>query len=111
VRADLEGLAARYRDFAAAAAGQSPCFEQWATSVANDPEVLRWLAALPRHKQQPNLVFAAARWHGVPAPGPYEGLRLALTRDDGSVRRPTRPPTSSRSAVEASPGRISTEPP
>ncbi len=37
-------------------------------------------------KRQPNLVFAAARWHGVPAPGPYAGLRVALLGDDGTIR-------------------------
>ena len=37
-------------------------------------------------KKQPNLVFAAARWHGVPAPGPYAGLRDALLGDDGTIR-------------------------
>ena len=39
-----------------------------------------WIAALPQLKQQPNLVFAAARWHGVPAPGPYAGLRARAAR-------------------------------
>ena len=48
--------------------------------------MLAWIAALPRGKQQPNLVFAAARWHGVPAPGPYAGLRDALLGDDGTIR-------------------------
>ena len=48
--------------------------------------MLAWLAELPAIKQQPNLVFAAARWHGVPAPGPYAGLREALLGDDGSIR-------------------------
>ena len=42
--------------------------------------------SLPQIKQQPNLVFAAARWHGVPAPGPYAGLREALLGDDGTIR-------------------------
>ena len=31
-------------------------------------------------------MFAAARWHGVPAPGPYDGLREALLGDDGTIR-------------------------
>ena len=52
--------------------------------MAGDPEVLAWLETLPERKQQPNLVFAAARWHGVPAPGPYAGLRAALLGDDGA---------------------------
>ena len=64
----------------------SPCFLEWAHGVAGDPEVHEWLETLPDDKQQPNLVFAAARWHGVAAPGPYSGLRSALLSDDGSIR-------------------------
>ena len=45
-----------------------------------------WIESLPGLKRQPNLVFAAARWHGVPAPGPYDGLRDALLADDGVIR-------------------------
>lgn len=76
----------QYADFAAHARGESACFEQWALGVLDDPEVLAWLGSLPALKQQPNLVFAAARWHGVPAPGPYAGLRAALLADDGTIR-------------------------
>jgi hypothetical protein len=79
-------LAGRYRDFAGWAAGQSDCFRQWAEGVADDDAVLGWLATLPEPKQQPNLVLAAARWHGVPAPGPYQGLREGLLGDDGGIR-------------------------
>lgn len=79
-------IAEQYLSFAAYAE-ESPCFRDWATSVAEDEEVLRWLATLPSIKQQPNLVFAASRWHGVPAPGPYEALRRALLDDDGQIRR------------------------
>lgn len=75
-----------YADFADYAAVDSPCFESWARSVASDPSILDWLASLPPIKRQPNLVFAAARWHDVPAPGPYQGLRDALLGDDGSIR-------------------------
>ena len=67
-------------------AGDSPCFEEWARGVAADPEVLAWVETLPGLKRQPNLVFAAARWHGVPAPGPYAALRGALLGDDGTIR-------------------------
>ncbi|GAA1430479.1 hypothetical protein GCM10009616_15180 [Microlunatus lacustris] len=79
-------LPGRYRDFAGWAAGQSPCFQQWAEAVADDDAVLEWIATLPEPKQQPNLVFAAARWHGVPAPGPYQEFREALLADDGGIR-------------------------
>jgi hypothetical protein len=75
-----------YRDFAAYAAGDSPCFEAWARGVTEDPEVLAWLGTLPAIKRQPNLVFAAARWHGAPAPGPYDGLRQVLLGHEAEVR-------------------------
>ena len=75
-----------YRDFAAYAAGDSPCFEEWALGVAGDREVLAWLGTLPPIKRQPNLVFAAARWHGAPAPGSYAGLRSVLLEREDEVR-------------------------
>lgn len=84
---DVYGDAAsQYAEFAADAAPTSPCFAAWAAGVAEDAEVLAWLSRLPLPKRQPNLVFAAARWHGVPAPGPYDGLRRALLGDDGRIR-------------------------
>ena len=83
---ELEAVARHYRDFAVATRGQSACFEAWSTAIADDHEVLAWIAALPRAKQQPNLLLAAARWHGVVAPGPYAGLRDALLTDDGTLR-------------------------
>ncbi len=80
-------LAEEYREFAAQAA-DSATFRAWSAAVADDAEVLDWLATLPRAKQQPNLVLAAARLHGVPAPGPYAALREALLADgsDGPIR-------------------------
>lgn len=76
---------AQYADFAGYC-DDSPCFAAWAHGVVADPEVTAWVGSLPALKQQPNLVFAAARWHGVPAPGPYTALRKALLGDDGSIR-------------------------
>ncbi len=75
----------QYQAFALDARGYSPCFDAWATAVAEEPEVLAWLDRLPLPKRQPNIVFAAARWHGVAAPGPYDGLRSALLEDDGTI--------------------------
>ena len=77
--------ASDYRGFAAEA-GDSPTFAAWAAALADDPDVLAWLETLPALKRQPNLLFAAARWHGVPAPGPYAALRAAVLDDDGSLR-------------------------
>jgi hypothetical protein len=75
-----------YRDFATYAAGDSPCFEEWALGVVEDADVLAWLSTLPPIKRQPNLVFAAARWHGAPAPGAYAGLRRLLLGREAEVR-------------------------
>ncbi|WP_028653711.1 DUF2332 domain-containing protein [Nocardioides halotolerans] len=80
------GVREQYLRFADEASEDSPCFVEWGEGVAADPEVLAWVDELPGLKKQPNLVFAAARWHGVPAPGPYAGLRSALLSDDGTIR-------------------------
>lgn len=81
-----DSVTEEYLAFAAYAERDSATFADWSRRVATDPQVCAWIAALPEPKQQPNLVFAAARWHGVPAPGAYEGLRDALLGDDGSIR-------------------------
>ncbi|QZY29054.1 DUF2332 domain-containing protein [Nocardioides coralli] len=93
----------QYLDFAAYADG-SPCLRDWALAVADDEELLAWLAGLPPLEQQPNLVFAAARWHGVAAPGPYDGLRAALLADAGAIRGTI----SSRSTQTNEVGRLAT---
>ncbi|MBJ6643072.1 DUF2332 domain-containing protein [Streptomyces sp. BSE7-9] len=82
-RPDLSALAERYRDFAVhQAATSSPTLRRWAEAVAADPVLIAPLASLPPGKQQPNLVFAAARWHGA-RPGDVDSLReLFATRWD-----------------------------
>jgi hypothetical protein len=80
------GVVEQYLDFAKYAVDDSPCLADWASRIAEDPEVQAWIGELPQAKQQPNLVFAAARWHGVAAPGPYDGLRAALLGDTGEIR-------------------------
>jgi hypothetical protein len=73
-----EPTAGAYRRFARAEArGASPCYEEWALGVATDREVLALLGALPAARRQPNLLFAAARYAGIPA-GPYAEFRTAL---------------------------------
>ena len=79
-------IAERYRDFATYARDDSPTFEAWARAVADDPVVHAWLADLPEPKQQPNLVFAAARWHGALAPGSYAGLKSVLITQEAAVK-------------------------
>jgi len=99
-----DAVAAQYVDFAAHCEGESPCFVEWARGVAADPEVLAWVDELPGLKKQPNIVFAAARWHGVPAPGPYAGLRAALLGDDGTIRATIRARSTQTNEV----GRLAT---
>ncbi|MCR2816106.1 DUF2332 domain-containing protein [Microbacterium jiangjiandongii] len=62
-----ERLATTYDDFGRRwAHGTSPLYENWATGIAGDPGILALLAALPPAMQQPNRIFAAARWAGSP---------------------------------------------
>lgn len=79
--------AAVYREFATQeAAGRSGLYVQLGTGVAGDPEVLRFLAALPAEKRQPQLLLAAVRYlAGVPAS--YDGLR-AVVLDRGAELAP-----------------------
>jgi hypothetical protein len=99
-----QDLVEQYRSFAQHARDESPCFHDWASAVADDQEVLTWIRQLPRIKQQPNLVFAAARWHGVAAPGPYDGLRRALLQDRGAIRETI----LARATQTNEPGRLAT---
>jgi hypothetical protein len=66
-----------YREFGERESGDSPCFQEWSLGVAADLEVLTLIETLPPLKRQPNLVFAAARWHGA-VMGPYDALRRVL---------------------------------
>lgn len=57
-----EAIGARYRRFAREeAAGRSPLYQSLALAIAEDREMLRFLADLPPEKQQPNLFLAAVR--------------------------------------------------
>lgn len=88
----LEELAQGYRRFAVAEArGASPAYEALALFVADSPELLDFIAALPAERRQPNLFFAAVRHlAGVPASGdallrvvrerPQDLRRIMLTR-------------------------------
>jgi hypothetical protein len=77
----------RYRRFAETEARDwSPTYEQWALGVAADPELLTLLDELPVPKRQPNLLFAAARYAGIPA-GPFPGFRQRLLTRWPDVRQ------------------------
>ena len=58
----VAGTAGNYRQWAREAAGLSPAYESLAIAVAGDRVVLDFLSALSPPKQQPNLLFAAARY-------------------------------------------------
>ena len=79
-------LAARYIRFAdEEARGRSPLYEALARGVAGDHEILGFLLALPREKQQPNLLFASVRHlFGVAADWPQ--FRRTLLENPVAVR-------------------------
>lgn len=65
---ELDRIAAGYRAFADEAAAESPLYGQLAAGVAENGEILRFVAGLPVGKRQPNLLFAAVQYlHGAPA--------------------------------------------
>ncbi|GEA86772.1 DUF2332 domain-containing protein [Cellulomonas cellasea] len=71
------GVTESYRAFGEREArGVSAVYAGWAAGVSEDAAVADLLAGLPPGKRQPNLVFAAARWHG--AHGTYDDLRATL---------------------------------
>lgn len=84
---DLGDTIGFYRDFAdRQAKGESATFVEWADGVAGDEEILALLATLPEPRRQPNLLFAAARWHGAAAPAPFAELRRVVTSRWEEVR-------------------------
>lgn len=63
---DIE-VAALYRDYARRwFTGHSELYRQWAEGIAGSPGLQDLLSRLPGSKRQPNLVLAAARFHGCP---------------------------------------------
>lgn len=102
--AALEELATYYRHFAQVeAAGVSPRYTEWAHGVSQDAEMLARLARLPAAKRQANLLFAAARLHGVEAEA-WSRARALI-----SLRWPQIEATMRTRATQTNePGRIAT---
>lgn len=68
-------LAETYQHFAAReVAHYSPSYAEICFGIADDPEVLGLVAALPLDKRQPNLLLAAVRWLGGPVSS-YDAFR------------------------------------
>jgi hypothetical protein len=75
---DIARVQQVYADFGTRwAVGTSPLYAEWSVGIAADPELVRRIAALPRRLQQPNLLYAAARWEGAPL-GPFASARAWL---------------------------------
>jgi hypothetical protein len=72
--AETYGLFARQE-----ARGRSPAYESLAESVAGDALVTGFVASLPEHKRQPNLLFAAARYL-LGEPATISALRDLVSR-------------------------------
>lgn len=81
---------AEYREWAAVLAhGSSPTYERLAQAVADDPATVRFLDGLTSAQRQPNLLFAALRWHGAPVTDPSACLAW-LADHRAQVRRTVR---------------------
>lgn len=79
---------------------KSPLYGELSRGVASDPEVIGFLLTLPRHKRQPNLFLAAARYlFGTPA-GRAQFRRSVL--EDSEILRAT---MLARSTQTNEPGR------
>ena len=85
---DRSRIAREFRSFVdAAVGGRSPLYADLAAAVADDDDILDFLLALPRPKQQPMLLFGAIAFLEGPPAGP-DALRAAI-RDDGDRIRAT----------------------
>lgn len=86
---DLEALAdlsASYRRFAdREAQGRSPSYAAFARGIAEDAEVLRFLATLPQAKRQPNLLLAAVR-HLRGVSHDWQHFRRGVLADTDALR-------------------------
>ncbi|MET0736081.1 MAG: DUF2332 domain-containing protein [Microbacterium sp.] len=71
------------------ARGTSPLYEKWSIGIGGDTRITSRLATLPRRLQQPNLLFAAARWEGCPLEGYAEWSEWTLERWDAVIRTAT----------------------
>lgn len=65
--------------------GRSRLYEELARGVASDPEIIGFLAALPKEKRQPNLLFAAAR-HLFGTPHGWGEFRRGVVDNADAVR-------------------------
>jgi hypothetical protein len=77
--------AENYRAFAREARGRSPGYERLATEAAADASLLAFLDSLPRARQQPNLLFAAACYL-LGEPADVAALRALVADRDTELR-------------------------
>lgn len=83
---ERSGEVTRYLRFAEQEArGRSALYETLARGVAADEGILDFLLTLPRHKRQPNLLFAAVR-HVFGTPADWNAFRAALLGAPDEVR-------------------------
>ena len=72
-----------YRRWARVAAQNlSPTYERLALAVADDAAVVALLEKVEIGRRQPNLLFGALRWYGVPVEDPVRSLSWARTHPD-----------------------------
>jgi hypothetical protein len=84
-RSEPARISRAYLRFAEEARGRSPLYDTLARGVATDPEIIAFLAALPKEKRQPNLLLAAVR-HCCGTTGSWDEFRRAAINNADSVR-------------------------
>jgi hypothetical protein len=80
---EIGRIASGYRAFAVESVAESPLYSRLAAAIAEDGDVLRFLAGLPKGKRQPNLLLAAVQYlHGTPSEA---GLHDLVVDDGGRL--------------------------
>ncbi|WP_159433633.1 DUF2332 domain-containing protein [Agrococcus sp. Marseille-P2731] len=83
---DDQRVSDAYRRWARVEAGEgSPRYAEWALGVADDPWLCAAIAELEPLKRQANLLFAAARFEGVPLQ-PWSQVRDMIAGSWGRIR-------------------------
>ena len=85
--AHVDDVPTRYRAFADnEVRDRTPEFAVWSRGIAEDQQIAELIASLPPLQRQPVLVYAAARFVGVPDTTDYQEFRTAFQENFEQIR-------------------------